>query len=423
MGTSLPLSGVRVVDLSWIIAGPTCTRVLADFGAQVIKVESQQVRDTIRNGAPFADGKQGINRSGFFNNVNRGKLGVTLNLGHPKGLDLLRRLLAISDVLVENFSSRILEDRWGLTYETLRELRPDIVYCSLSGFGHSGQFRDATTWGPTAQAVSGLTLMSGLPGHEPAGWGYSYMDNTAGYQAAVAVLAALHYRRRTGKGQWIDLSQSEGGMAMTGTAILDYTVNGRSFRRAGNPPGNRADNPRVAPHNTYRCAGEVVIADERKDGRWCAIACFNEQQWQALCRAMGRDDLARDPRFATNAARLQNQDALDAAIEQWTLQHDPYRVMETLQLAGVPAGVVQNAEDKVERDAQLRERGFFVEAEHQEVGKRLFEGMSVRLTKTPGRIRRGAPLIGGDNDFVLREVLGLTDAEMEQLAEEEVTAK
>lgn len=423
MTTALPLAGVRVVDLSWIVAGPTCTRILADFGAQVIKVESQQVRDTIRNGAPFADGKQGINRSGSFNNLNRGKLGVTLNLGHPKGLELLKRLLAISDVLVENFSSRVLEDRWDLTYATLRELRPDIIYCSLSGFGHSGPFRDNTTWGPTAQAVSGLTLMSGLPGQEPAGWGYSYMDNTAGYQAAIAVLAAIHYRNRSGKGQWIDLSQSEGGLAMTGTAILDYTVNGRSYRRAGNPPGNRADNPKVAPHNTYRCKGEVVVADGRKDWRWCAIACFTEEQWRSLCRVMGRDGLESDSRFATNAARLADQDALDGVIESWTRERDPYQVMDLLQRTGVPAGVVQNAEDKVERDAQLRARQWLVEAEHPEIGRRMFEGVSARLSKTPGCVRHGAPLLGGDNDFVLREVLGLSDEEMAELEAEEVTAK
>ncbi|MBM3946287.1 MAG: CoA transferase, partial [SAR202 cluster bacterium] len=280
-----------------------------------------------------------------------------------------------------------------------------------------------TTWGPTAQAVSGLTLMSGLPGQEPAGWGYSYMDNTAGYQAAIAVLAAIHYRTRTGKGQWIDMSQSEGGLAMTGTTILDYTVNGRSFRRGGNPPGNRADNPRVAPHNTYRCKGEVIVGDGRKDGRWCAVACVTEEQWASLCRVMGRDALALDPRFATNSARLQNQDALDTEIESWTRARDPYHVMDSLQRAGVPAGVVQNAEDKVERDPQLRVREWFVEAEHPELGRRPFEGVSVRLGKTPGRVRRGAPLLGGDTDFVLREVLGLNDEQMAELAAEEVTAK
>jgi crotonobetainyl-CoA:carnitine CoA-transferase CaiB-like acyl-CoA transferase len=416
----LPLAGVRVVDLSWIVAGPTSTRILADFGAEVIKVESREVRDMIRGGAPFADGKPGINRSGFFNNLNRNKLGLALNLSHPSGLDILKRLIAISDVLVENFSSRVMEERWGLTYKALREVKPDIIYCSLSGYGHSGPFRDNTTWGPTAQAVSGLTLMSGLPGKEPAGWGYSFMDNTAGYQAALAVLAALHHRSRTGEGQWIDLSQVEGGIAMTGPYILDYTVNGRTFRRDGMPPGNRSESRQIAPHNTYRCKGEVRVGENSVDGRWCAIVCRTDAEFRALCAAMGQPRLADDARFRTNAERLRNEDALDSAIESWTRQHDPYEVMSRLQRAEVPCGVVQNAADKVEQDAQLKARGFFVEAEHQEAGKRLFEGVSVRLQKTPGSVRRGAPLLGGDNEYVLRTLLGVTDAEMEQLIEEAV---
>lgn len=411
------LSGIRVLDFSWIVAGPTCTRILAEFGAEVIKVESRDVRDMVRGG-PAAGGRPGTNLSGMFNNLNRNKLGVTLNVVHPTGHELVRRLISISDVVVENFSAGTLEERWGLGYEEQRKLRPDIIYASLSGFGHTGRSRDNTTWGPIAQALSGLTFMSGLPGREPAGWGYSYMDQTAGFEAAIAVLMALHHRNRTGEGQWIDMSQVEGGIVLTGAALLDFTVNGRPYRRPGNPPGNRADHPLVAPHNAYRCAGEVAVGDGRMDGRWCAIACYTEEQWRALCRVIGKEAMVHDPRFSSNLERVAHQDELDAVIEAWTGQRAPREVMETLQAAGVPAGMVQNARDKVEDDPQLRARDFIVEAEHAELGRRKFEGIPVHLSETPGAVKRGAPLLGEHNLYVFQELLGLSEAEVAELVAE-----
>ena len=404
------LAGVRVVDFSWIVAGPTCSRILADFGAEVIRVEFDQSLDSIRSAPPFANGESGINRSGFFNNLNRNKLGITLNVMHPRGWELLHRLISISDVLVENFSSRVLE-RWGLSYQEQCQIRPDIVYLSLSGFGHSGRHRDYTTWGPTAQALSGLTFMSGLPGHEPAGWGYSYMDHTAGFYGAMSVLMALHYRNRTGQGQSIDLSQTEAGIVITGPAILDYTVNGRPYRRQGNPPGNRSTHPDVAPHNTYRCRGE---------DSWCVISVFNEQQWQALCQAIGNPSWSKDLKFATNAERVKNQDELDKNIEAWTLQCIPVEVMTILQGVGVPAGAVQTNEDKVERDPQLRAREFFPEIDHPEMGRHKFEGIPVKMSRTPWQPRRAAPMVGQHNQYVYQEVLGLADEEIAELVEEGV---
>ena len=192
------------------------------------------------------------------------------------GMEVLKQLIAASDVVVENFSSGVL-DSWGLSYEELQKIRPDIIYCSISGFGHSGRDLEFTTWGPTAQALSGLTFMSGLPEHPPAGWGYSYMDHTAGYYGAIAIMMALHHRNRTGEGQHIDISQVEAGIILGGPAVLDFTVNGRRWRRTGMPPGNRAWEPAVAPHNTYPCRGE---------DRWIAIAVTSDAEWQALIRAM-----------------------------------------------------------------------------------------------------------------------------------------
>ncbi|MBI4336672.1 MAG: CoA transferase [Chloroflexi bacterium] len=410
------LRDVRIVDLSWIVAGPTCTRVLADFGAQVIKVEYEGAPDYIRGSPPFVEDQPGVNRSGFFNNLNRNKLGITLNVRHPRGMELLRELIAISDVVVENFSSRVMEERWGLGYEEQRKLRPDIIYCALSGFGHSGRHRDYTTWGPTAQAHSGVTFMSGLPDHEPAGWGFSYMDHTAGYQAAIAILMALHHRQRTGQGQWIDLSQVEGGVAITGTAILDYAVNGRPYRRVG----DRADHPQVAPHNAYRCLGQVIVGEGQHDGRWCVIACFNEEQWCALCRVIGEPHLATDPRFATNADRLRHQDELDVLIEGWTRTLPPREVMERCQQAGVPSGMVQNARDKVGDDPQLRARGFFPEVDHPEIGRFKYEGVPAKLSVTPGKVLRSSPVLGQHNEYIYREVLGFGAEELEQMMVEGV---
>ena len=240
------------------------------------------------------------------------------------------------------------------------------------------------------------------------------MDHTGGYFAAAAVLLALRQRNRTGRGQWIDLAQVEAAITLTGPAILDYQVNGRSTRRPGYPPGNRADHPAVAPHNAYRCRGR----DEAGQAVWCAIAVFTDDQWAALCTEMDRVDLVADPRFATNRARLAHQAELDAIISAWTADQDRYAVMERLQAAGVPAGVVQTAADRVERDPQLRARGLFQEFDHAELGRLAIEGLPIHLSRTPGRVHRAAPLLGEHNEYVYRDLLGLTDEEFaECLAE------
>ena len=400
---ALPLEGIRVCDLTWVIAGPTATRVLADFGAEVIRVEHEQAVDPIRLGRPIVGDHPTLNNSGFFNYFNRNKKSILLNARHPDGMGLLKRLIAKSDVLIENFSAGVLES-WGLGYDELRAIRPDIIYCSISGFGHSGRDREFTTWGPTAQALSGLTLTSGLPGKPPAGWGYSYMDHTAGYNGAIAIMMALHHRNLTGEGQHVDISQVEAGIVLNGPAVLDGAVNGRTWRREGMPPGNRAWEPAVAPHNTYACAGE---------DRWLAIAVMNDAEWQALVRAMEEPDWALDPRFATNAKRLANQDELDARIEEWTSELDDYEAMELLQAAGVRAGVCQKPGDRFERDPQSRARGWWHTLMHPELGECEYDGVTPRLSKTPGELRSTSPLIGEHTREVLGEVLGLGEDEID----------
>ncbi|MGE3076395.1 MAG: CaiB/BaiF CoA transferase family protein [Dehalococcoidia bacterium] len=398
----LPLSGIRVCDLTWIIAGPTATRVLADFGADVIRVEHQQAIDPIRVGRPILGEHTTLNNSGFFNYFNRNKRSVLLNVRHPLGMELLHKLIAVSDVVIENFSSGVL-DSWELGYEQQKAINPGIIYCSISGFGHSGRDKHFTTWGPTAQALSGLTLMSGLPGKPPAGWGYSFMDHTAGYYGAIAIMMALHHRNKTGEGQHLDLSQVEAGIVLTGPAMLDYTVNGRSFRREGMPPGNRAWEPAIAPHNTYRCAGE---------DRWIAIAVRNDAEWQAMVQAMGEPAWAADDRFATNASRLENQDALDAGISDWTAGRDEYGLMHTLQAAGVPAGVCQLPGDRVEKDEQFKAREWWSAMPHEEMGAESeFDGITPRLGSTPGQLRTASPLLGAHTLEVMTELLGLSDSD------------
>jgi benzylsuccinate CoA-transferase BbsF subunit len=400
-----PLAGIRVCDLTWIVAGPTCTRILADFGADVIRVEHGQRLDAMRmGGGRSADEPVTGNNSGVFNYINRNKRGILLNVRHPLGMDVLKRLIGRSDVLVENFSAGVMAS-WGLDYPQLREIRSDIIYCSASGFGHSGRDQAYTTWGPTAQALSGLSFMSGLPGQPPAGWGFSYLDHHAGYFAATAVMMALHHRNRTGEGQHIDLSQIECGLTLTGAAVLDYTVNGRSWRRPGMPPGNHAVEPRTAPHNAYRCAG---------DDRWVAITVTNDAQWHALVRAMDEPAWAVDPRFATAAGRLAHEEAIDAGIAAWTASLADYQVMAVLQAAGVPAGVCQRASDKVERDAQLQARGWWQTLPHAELGECVFDGVAPRLSLTPGAVTMPSPLLGEHTGDVMLDVLGMSQAEIDE---------
>jgi benzylsuccinate CoA-transferase BbsF subunit len=398
----LPLAGIRVCDMTWIVAGPSCTRILADFGAEVIRVEHGQHLDGVRLGNLSANpGPPTGNNSGFFNYLNRNKKSVQLNVRHPMGMDVLKRLIAESDVLVENFSSRVMES-WGLDYPELKAIRPDIIYCCASGFGHSGRDRDFSTWGPTAQAISGLTLMSGLPGKPPAGWGFSYLDHLAGYVGATAVMMALHHRNRTGEGQMIDISQVECGISLAGVAVLDGSVNGRSWLRPGMPPGNQAWEPQAAPHNTYPCRGS---------DRWIAIAVLNDAEWQSLVRAMDEPAWALSEQFAGLEGRLAARDQLDEQIGRWTADQDAYEVMQLLQAAGVRAGVCQAAGDKVERDPQLAARHWWHVLPHAELGESKFDGVVPQLSLSPGEVRAPSPLLGEHTYEVMRDVVHMTDEE------------
>ena len=385
-----PLEGLRVLDFTWVLAGPYGTRLLGDFGAEVIKVQSQ---------ATTREGIVGLTedaRRGYFNLWNRNKLGVTLNMGTPEGIELAKRLVAASDVVIENFSARVLAN-WGLDYENLVALRPDIILVSMAGMGQTGPWRDFVSYGPTLQALSGLSALTTFPGQPPLGLTYSYADHVGGLSAAFSVLVALEHRRRTGEGQHIDLSQFEAMAAFMGPLVLQ-TALGVSPQ----PTGNR--HPQAAPHGIYRCAGEDC---------WVAVAVMNDQQWRAFVRALGGPSWAAEARFASLEGRLEQQDELDRLVEEWILERSPEEVQERLQTAGVPAGVVASATDLLV-DPHLRARGFLVETEHPLLGRITLDRQPIRLSSDHDAALRAAPLPGQDNVEVFGRVLGLTPEEVHE---------
>jgi crotonobetainyl-CoA:carnitine CoA-transferase CaiB-like acyl-CoA transferase len=422
----MALAGVRILDFTRLGFGAQATMICGCLGADVIRVESTSRPDPIRVMPPYvpepgghgegfgaatlaqATAAPSPNRGGIFYKYNTGgKRSITVNARHPEGLALLRDLVAVSDVVTESFAAGTLE-RWGLGYAEQRAVRPDVVYVSMCGFGHEGPDAAHVTMGPTAQALTGLTFMVGLPDRPPAGWSFSYLDHVGGYVGAVAVLAGLLHRARTGQGQHIDVSQLEPATALSGALLFDALVNGRPARRPGFPTGNRR--PTSAPGGAYRAAG---------DDRWVVISCRTDDQWRSLLAAMGDPLWGADRRFATFAGRQEHADDLDARIGQWTEQHDRYELMALLQGAGVPAGVVQDAADRLERDPQLAARRHFTMLGNDEVAPLPLEGvpvkMSVTAPHTGGLRHRGPPTLGQDTDAVLSELLGMEQGEIEAL--------
>jgi crotonobetainyl-CoA:carnitine CoA-transferase CaiB-like acyl-CoA transferase len=408
-----PLEGVRVIDLTRIVAGPNATRLLATMGAEVIRVEWHDDRaiDLLRGVRPTVPGGEAasVNRSGLFNNINPGKYGITLNMNVPQGRDLFKRLITRATVLCENYSPGQME-RWELGYDTLREINPGLIYLQITGMGKSGTYKNYLSVGPTAQALSGLTHMSGFPEPmPPAGWGYSYLDHSTGYYGAMLVQAALLQRQRTGRGCYIDLSQTEVGIILSGTATLEAQVTGKPTARHG----NRMQAAAWAPHGAYPCRG----ADE-----WIAIAVQTDEQWEALVAEIGAPGWTRDAHFQTTVGRKAHEDDLDRLLAEFTKNEDRYDLMHRLQRRGVPAGVVQKSVDRYTRDPQLQERGYFVPLPQSEIGTWPIEGfpaqcqnMRIDVGGLPGR---AAPIMGEDNDYVYRDILGLTPEEIAALRED-----
>jgi crotonobetainyl-CoA:carnitine CoA-transferase CaiB-like acyl-CoA transferase len=392
-----PFEGIRVADFAWVGVGPITSKYLADHGAEVIRIESSLRPEALRLAPPFLADEPGYDRSGYYANFNSSKLGITLNMTHPRAVWLAKRLVARCDVVTESFTPRAMR-KWGLGYEDLRQIQPDLVMISMPLFGQTGPWSQYLGYGHVLQAAAGINHLTGWPDGPPIGTGIAYTDFFVPHVAAIALIAALDYRRRTGEGQYIDFGQLEAALYATETAVLDYTVNGREQTRRGNR------DVEMAPHGCYPCRGE---------DRWVTIACRGEDDWSALKAKIGAP-WAADERFKDLAGRLANEDELDRRLSDWTSGQAAEEVMASLQAAGVPAGVVQTAED-LRNDPQLAHRKHYRFLEHPVMGVRAYDGPSFRLSRTPGELTKAAPCLGESNSYVYRELLGLSEDEFVDL--------
>jgi crotonobetainyl-CoA:carnitine CoA-transferase CaiB-like acyl-CoA transferase len=402
--SGLPLSGIRVLDLTWVWAGPYCTLQFAHMGADVLRIESSHRLCPTRRVPPFADGVAGVNRAGYFNQYSQGKRSVTLNLTAPEGVRIALELARHCDVVADNFSAGAM-DRMGLGYQALRAVKPDIIMVSMSGYGQTGPWRNFLSYGPPAAAFAGFFALTGYEGMGPSEVGVSFADPTAGMFGTIAVMAALFHRARTGAGQFIDLSQMEATIATLPEGIFEFAFNRLQPARAGN------HDPLMAPHECYKAAGDEY--------QWVSIAVGNQREWRALCEAIDEPQLAADPRFATAAERKRNENELDRIITRWTSTRDRWEITRRLQSRGVAAFPSMSSAD-IASDPHMTERGFLVNLPHPEVGRRIHPGIPWSMAETKCAVRSPAPLLGADTDAVLREVLGMSAAEIERLRSSDV---
>jgi crotonobetainyl-CoA:carnitine CoA-transferase CaiB-like acyl-CoA transferase len=395
---SAVFEGVKVADFTWVAVGPLTTRYLADFGATVVRIESSSRPDAWRTSAPFKNGEVGINRSGYYGYHNANKYSIAIDLNNPKGREIAKKLVSWADIVAENFTPGQME-RWGLGYEDLKKIKPDIIMLRSSNQGSTGPLAKQPGYGHHLVALGGFCYYSGWPDREPLALSTAYTDCITPRFAAAALITALIYRRKTGKGQLIDISQLETAIHFLSPLILDYTVNGQVGGRTGNYCAN------AAPHGVYRCKG---------DDRWCAIAVFSDNEWKAFCNVIGNPGWTKDPKFTTLLARKKNEEELNELIEEWTNNLAAEEVMTLMQQAGVAAGVVKNAED-VYQDSQLRKRDAFWLLNHSEIGYVTHLGQPFKLSKTPAEARMPAPCLGEHTEYVCKEFLGMSDEEFVEL--------
>lgn len=403
----LPLAGIRVVDFTWVGAGPFTTKILADFGAEVIKVESGTRPDQLRRAEPLV-GKRGLDESGYFAVRNTNKKSVTIDMKQPGARDVVLALAAGADVMANSFSPRAMQ-RFGLSYRDVTAVNPTIVYLSMPMAGSTGPYKDYIGYGMSIAAIIGMFAMGGRPGRQPVGTGTNFPDHLPNpLHAAFAVLAALAHRERTGEGQEIMISQLESTLAAFPDAVLEFAANGRvqkvRMRRPGDP----------APQGIYPCAS----ADTGEE-RWCAISVADNQMFAALCRAMDQPALARDSRFADGAARVSNGPLLDSAIAHWTATLPAEAVVLRLQSAGVAASVVATPRDLLECDKQLAARGFWQRLDHPVMGRSVYHGIAAHFSRTPTEYRSPAPLLG-QNNGELATLTGMSVEACEALAAADV---
>jgi crotonobetainyl-CoA:carnitine CoA-transferase CaiB-like acyl-CoA transferase len=421
----LPLAGVRVIDFTNAVAGPVCSQILGDMGADVIKVESPTARSPKAHGAPLPSPElpdRPWNRLTNFNELNRSKRGLVLDVAKPDGRSAFLQLAAVSDIVVENFAPRVVGNL-GIDYAAVRAVRPDIIYCSMPAFGKSGPYRDRISYGPGIDAMSGLSHLTGYEGGPPMKPGNFYCDYNAALLAAYSILAALEYRAKSGHGQYLEPAMIEGELQLIGEALLDVEMNGRVQARRGNRDTS------MAPHNVYPCrptppaplpegkgAGGVGLHSDE----WIAIAVGSDEEWAALCQVIDRPDLICDPRFADVVSRYHNQADVDPIIAAWTSQRDHYSAMRALQAAGVAAGAALSMVELL-ADPHFRARGVFRTITHPEQGPVPHTRPGFKLSRHPfAGPRLHAPRFGQDNAAILCDLLGVALTDLDALVDEGV---
>jgi len=395
------LEGVKIADFTWVAAGPLTIKGLADHGAQVIHIESSTHIEAYRTGPVYKGKESGINHSVCFAGYNNNKYGITLNFDHPMGLEIAKRIVKWADIVADNFAPGVMKRR-GLDYEELRKIKPDIIMISLSNQGQTGPHSSHPAFGFQLTALSGFVNITGWPDRAPAVPYGAYTDTIAPRFGAAALMAALDYRRRTGKGQYLDLSQYEAALHFLSPLLLDFEVNRRVARRMGNRCSY------AAPHGVYPCCGE---------DRWCAIAVFSDEEWRSFCEVVGHPEWTKEAKFATLQSRKENEGDLDRLIAKWTSNFAAEEVMNRMQAVGVAAGVVETCEDMF-RDPQLQYRHHFWQLEHREIGKYPCNGPAFRLSKTPAELYRAGPCLGQDNEYVYTKILGMPHKEFVELLAE-----
>ncbi|MGD8389814.1 MAG: CoA transferase [Desulfobacteraceae bacterium] len=402
------LTGIRVIDLTWVWSGPMLSEFLADMGAEVIKVEHWTRLDASRFTGRFtgkaSKEKTVVEKSGSFHELNRNKLGITLDLAKPKGVDLFNEIIKKSDLMVENFSFGVAE-KLGIDYESLSKVKPDIIYLSMPAAGRSGPLRDIIGYAPVYTSLAGLESLSGYEDGTTLGMlTFGPGDANAAIHGVIAALAALRHHKRTGEGQFIELSQTESICHLIGEPLMEYFMNDRVM----GPQGNR--HVMLFPHGIYPCKG---------DDKWVSIAVDTEEDWKNFCRALGSPDWIKDKRYSNKFERMRNCEPLDKSISQWTRNYTDYQATEILQSNGVAAAPVLTRIEK-SKDPQFKERRVFKKMIHPVVGEEFLEEIPMKLSDTPAEIYRNAPLVGEHNDYVYGELLGMSKEQIAVLEEEKV---
>ena len=396
--------GLKAVGFVQAGVGPTTLKILHDHGATVVRIESITRPDNLRVAFPFKDNKPGINRGGFFALANNDKLSIALDMKHPRSKEVAERLVKWADVIVENYAPEVMA-RWGLGYEDIKKINPGVIMISLSQQGQTGPHHLLPGYGPQLQGLAGLVHLTGWPDRPPVLISRSYPDHIAPRFGQIALIAALDYRRRTGKGQYIDVSEYEDCVHWLAPAILDYTANGRVQTRTGNGCAY------ASPHGAYPCKGE---------DRWCVIAVYTDQEWKAFCKVIGDPAWIKEARFSTLLGRKENEEDLDSQVSGWTIHYTADEVMAMMQEAGVPSGVVRNSEEVIDQCPQLKHRHYFWKLNHPEMGEVINIGPNFKLSETPAQLRKAAPLLGEHTEFVCRELLGMSDEEFIELLNDKV---